>query len=109
MEAQGQQKDRPKKGFKVGAGEDRFNKSSNVPGKSGGCNVSGKDTDGDLLILEEVDINKGGPPLHVYYKQDEWVYVMEGEYIRKVGDEIFSCKPATQYSLLVNCLIPMPK
>ena len=36
---------------------------------------------------------KGGPPLHVHQGEDEWFYVMEGEYVAQVGDERFTLTP----------------
>ena len=54
--------------------------------------VSGKDTGGELLIFEHKDMGKGGPPRHVHFEQDEWFYVIEGEYAFEVGDEKFRLK-----------------
>lgn len=93
LQAQTLQVDRPKKGFKVEAGKDRFNKNSEQPDKRSSCKVSGKDTSGDLLIYEETHTRKGGPPLHVHHREDEWFYVLEGEFMMKVGDDTFYCKP----------------
>jgi mannose-6-phosphate isomerase-like protein (cupin superfamily) len=54
--------------------------------------VSGKDTGGELLIFEHRDMGKGGPPRHVHFDQDEWFYVIEGEYAFEVGGEKFRLK-----------------
>ena len=39
------------------------------------------------------DKKKGGPALHVHHFQDEWFYVIKGEFIVKVGDETFTLSP----------------
>ena len=36
---------------------------------------------------------KGGPPLHVHQVEDEWFYVIEGEFVVQVGDERFRFTP----------------
>lgn len=88
--------DRPNKAFKVAAGKDRFNDSITTdPGNPDGihdCKVSGKDTEGDLYIFEASRKTKGGPDLHRHAALDEWFYILEGEYIFKVGEEEFRLK-----------------
>jgi len=87
---------RTDKGFKVKAGEDRFNEhhamkivTSNVLDTK----VSSRDTDGDLTILEQTGLTpKGGPPLHIHPFQDEIFYVLEGEYLFQVGSDRFPMK-----------------
>lgn len=37
-------------------------------------------------------IKNGGPPLHYHFEQDEWWYVLDGEFLFKVGDETFTAK-----------------
>jgi quercetin dioxygenase-like cupin family protein len=36
---------------------------------------------------------KGGPGRHFHHEQDEWFYVVEGEYIFEVGKELIRLKP----------------
>jgi uncharacterized cupin superfamily protein len=44
----------------------------------------------DTRPLEEsTREKKGGPPLHYHFEQDEWWYVLEGEFLFKVGDQTF--------------------
>lgn len=50
--------------------------------------VSGQDTGGDLCIYDTIRSTKGGPPLHRHYFQDEWFYIIRGEFLAKVGDEM---------------------
>jgi len=81
------------KGFKVDAGKDRFNESITLfEGDTFYGKVSTKDTDGDMYIFESTRDKKGGPPLHYHYEQDEWWYILEGEFLFKVGDQTFTAK-----------------
>lgn len=81
------------KGFKVDAGKDRFEKSISLfEGDTFYTKVSTADTDGALYIFESTRDKKGGPPLHYHYEQDEWWYILEGEFLFKVGDETFTAK-----------------
>ncbi len=41
----------------------------------------------NLLVLENVFHAKGGPARHLHLDQDEWFYVVEGEFQMEVGDE----------------------
>lgn len=86
-------KDRDNKGFKVGAGKDRFDKSITLfEGDTFYTKVSGKDTDGDMYVFESTRIKEGGPVLHTHYETDEWWYVLQGEFLIKVGDKIYEAK-----------------
>lgn len=81
------------KGIKVDAGKDRFDESISLhEGDIFFCKVSTKDTDGDLYIFESTRGKKGGPPLHYHFEQDEWWYIVEGEFLFKVGEETFTAK-----------------
>jgi len=50
------------------------------------------DTGGAVHIFEHTDMDKGGPPRHVHHAQDEWFYVVKGDYVMEVGDERFHLK-----------------
>jgi mannose-6-phosphate isomerase-like protein (cupin superfamily) len=85
--------ERPKKGFKVDAGKDRSDKSITLlEGDTFFTKISTKDTDGDLYVYESSRVKKGGPALHTHFDQDEWWYVLQGEFMIKVGDEIVQAK-----------------
>lgn len=57
------------------------------------CKVSAKDTGGELCIYDTIRHTKGGPALHLHHHQDEWFYVMRGEFVVKVGEETFHLRP----------------
>lgn len=91
--AQAKNKGRIDKGFKVGAGEDRFgDKIRPFDGDSFFTKVSSKDTDGELYVFESTRLEEGGPALHYHFDQDEWWYVLEGEFLIKVGDITYEAK-----------------
>ena len=86
-------KNREKTGYKTSAGEDRFQKPINLfEGDTFYTKVSTKDTDGDLYIYESSRVKKGGPALHFHYSQDECWYILEGEFLIKVGDQLYNTK-----------------
>ena len=82
---------RTSKGFKISAGEARFGKHFKMKGVTINIldtKISGKDTDNDLVVFEQTGLTlKGGPPLHIHPNQDEWFYIIEGEYVFQVGEE----------------------
>jgi quercetin dioxygenase-like cupin family protein len=79
------------KGFKVNAGDTRSGKHYKMKGITSNTldiKISGSDTDGGLAVFEQIgQTPKGGPPLHLHTKQDEWFYILEGEYLFQVGEE----------------------
>jgi mannose-6-phosphate isomerase-like protein (cupin superfamily) len=91
--AKGYKNYRDKKGFMVGVGKDRLNKSLSLfEGDTFFCKVSTNDTDGQIYIFESTRVKEGGPPLHYHFDQDEWWYVIQGQFIIKVGDDLFQAK-----------------
>ena len=81
------------KAFKVDSGKDRFGKSISLfEGDTFSCKVSTKDTDGDIYMFESVRVKNGGPSFHYHYNQDEWWYVLQGEFVIKVGEEVHQLK-----------------
>jgi mannose-6-phosphate isomerase-like protein (cupin superfamily) len=55
--------------------------------------VSTLDTDGALSVAEITSLHKGGPARHLHHAQDEWFYVLEGEYVIEVGEERYEPGP----------------
>lgn len=55
--------------------------------------LSGRDTSGELFIFQHTDMGKGGPPRHVHHAQDEWFYVVKGEFAMEVGDQKYRLGP----------------
>jgi len=89
-DAQANPSGRPNKGFKVAANKDRYQEELLIMGGRFDCKVSAKDTDGDLLVYDTVRQSKGGPAFHLHHQQDEWFYVIKGDFIVKVGEETYN-------------------
>ena len=87
---------RTEKGFKVGSGEARFGTHYKMKGVTQNIldiKISGKDTENDLAVFEQTGLTpNGGPPLHIHPHQDEWFYVIEGEYLFQVGEDKYEMK-----------------
>jgi len=82
-----------RKGFKVASGSDRNQKPISLfEGDTFYTKVSQKDTDRSLYVFESTRVKKGGPALHYHYDQDETWYVLEGEFLIKVGEETYNAK-----------------
>jgi quercetin dioxygenase-like cupin family protein len=85
------------KGFKVASGEARFGRHYKMKGvtlNTLDIKISGKDTEKDLAVFEQTGSTpKGGPPLHIHPHQDEWFYIIEGEYLFQVGEDNYPMKP----------------
>ena len=47
----------------------------------------------NTFILENTFHQKGGPARHLHYQQDEWFYVLDGEFIFEVGPKRMRLKP----------------
>ncbi len=45
-----------------------------------------------MYVFESSRVKKGGPPLHSHYTQDEWFYILEGEFIFRVDEQNFTAK-----------------
>lgn len=85
-----------KKGFKVSKGEARFGEHYKMKGVTLNqldIKISSSDTAGDLAVFEQTGLTaKGGPPLHIHPFQDEWFYVIEGDYLFRVGNDKYNMK-----------------
>lgn len=99
------QEDTAKRVIPVQQAQDRFNERIPIGAKSSiDRKVSAKDTGGSWSLFEAHWRSKGGPPLHVHHGQDEWFYVIEGQYVVQVGGERFRLTPGD--SLLAPRLVP---
>ena len=57
--------------------------------------VSGKQTNGAFTVLSETSPPGGGTPLHTHHKEDEALYVLEGEYEIQCGDQTVRAGPGS--------------
>jgi quercetin dioxygenase-like cupin family protein len=68
-------------------GESRFAFASAAQAQTSPCKVSSEDTDGACTVFELSALPRSGPFLHVHHREDEWYYVLSGEFIFRVGGE----------------------
>jgi mannose-6-phosphate isomerase-like protein (cupin superfamily) len=87
----------------VAADEDRFGEHRSLGISTITFKVTPHDSSG-LLIIENTFREKGGPARHLHYEQDEWFYVVHGEFQFEVGSEKFQLKPGD--SLLAPRQVP---
>ncbi|WP_373057648.1 cupin domain-containing protein [Zunongwangia sp. H14] len=82
--------------FKVKAGASRFGKHYKMKAVTLNIldiKISSKDTANALAVFEQTGLTpNGGPPLHTHPDQDEWFYVIEGDYIFQVGKKKYHIK-----------------
>lgn len=87
---------RPKEGLFIRANESRFDgEQKTMTTDLLRCVVSNKDTDGQLLMGTTMPPSmkyKGGPPLHVHEHQEEIFFVVAGEFLIQLGEEVFLAK-----------------
>lgn len=87
---------RTNKGFKVNSGDARFGvhfKMKGVTLNTLDIKISGDDTNSELAVFEQTGLTpNGGPPMHIHPYQDEWFYIIEGEYLFQVGDDKYQMK-----------------
>lgn len=66
--------------------------------------ISSRDTGGAFAVFEGRTQPLGGPPLHRHRDQDEWWYIIEGEYRFEVdGQEIYAAAGATVFAPRGSC------
>lgn len=101
-------------------GEDRYSFHRVLPNGTTTFKVSTKDCRGDFFAMQHHHTAKGGPPRHLHRNEDEWFYVLEGEYLVEVGGQLhtlhvgdsvlgpreishaFACNSATGGRLLIT-------
>lgn len=76
----------------VSRGEDRLGERHVLGVSTTAFKVLTQDTGGGLFIIEHASQRKGGPPRHLHHNEDEWFYVLEGEYIAEIGSDRFQLK-----------------
>lgn len=79
---------------KVSAGHDRFERQRKVFGAMPfAIKLTAQDVGDGWLILEQANAYRGGPPRHLHHDQDEWFYVIEGEYVVEVAGQQYPLGP----------------
>jgi quercetin dioxygenase-like cupin family protein len=69
----------------VNPGESRFLFSSAQQAKLTPCKLTSEDSAGALSAFELSALPQTGPYQHVHHREDEWYYVLSGEFLFKAG------------------------
>lgn len=76
----------------VSADEDQFGEFRGFGVSKITFKVTPKTSDG-VLIIENTFHAKGGPAKHLHFDQEEWFYVVEGEFLFEIGEERAKLQP----------------
>jgi mannose-6-phosphate isomerase-like protein (cupin superfamily) len=80
-------------GFMVEAAKSRSGKPITLlEGDTFTTKVATADTDGDIYVYESTRSKEGGPNHHYHFNQDEWWYVLQGEFLIRIGDTTYQAK-----------------
>ncbi len=66
-------------------GENRFAYTVLELRTGAACKLTNDDSAGACSLFELVVLPRTGPPRHVHHRQDEWYYVLAGEFLFEVG------------------------
>ena len=81
------------KAVRLARGEDRLGEHHTIGVSTTDFKVLTKESRGDLFVMEHRSPKKGGPPRHLHHNEDEWFYVIEGDYVAEIGSDRFHLKP----------------
>ena len=89
------------RGFKVAAGEARFAEQIAINGEPIACKVSSQDTNGAMCVFEITGTtgNSCGPR-HAHHDQDEWIYIIDGEFDFEIGEQLMRARTGETVFLL---------
>jgi quercetin dioxygenase-like cupin family protein len=82
-------------------GENRFAFASPAQAQTSPCKVSNEDSGGVCTIFEMNALPRSGPFQHVHHREDEWYYVLDGEFLFRAAGE--------EYRLLTGGSIWLPR
>jgi quercetin dioxygenase-like cupin family protein len=74
---------------KVPSGHDRLNEQHSIGVSDTTFKVLTDETGGNVFVMEQSNHKKGGPPRHLHYDEEEYFYVIDGNYVAEVGTERF--------------------
>jgi mannose-6-phosphate isomerase-like protein (cupin superfamily) len=82
-------------------GESRFAFANPAQAKASPCKVTSEDSAGACTVFEMRVLPRSGPFLHVHHREDEWYYVLSGEFVFRAGSE--------EHTLLAGAGIWLPR
>ncbi|NWF78783.1 MAG: cupin domain-containing protein [Chloroflexi bacterium] len=89
--------------LRVPAGADRFGEQRSLGISTIDFKLIPQDSQ-SLLVIENTFHARGGPARHLHYEQDEWFYILEGDFSFEVGAERSTLRPGD--SLLAPRQVP---
>jgi mannose-6-phosphate isomerase-like protein (cupin superfamily) len=72
---------RPIPPFTVKANDTRIGRKLNIGDEEFSVKISSRDTNGAFTVLAGLVPPMGGPPLHRHLFQDEWFYIVDGQFL----------------------------
>ena len=78
--------------FVVNSADPRSGQVFRLLGETIVVKVSSADTSGLFAVVVETTPPGSGPPLHQHSREDEWFYVLDGEYRFLVGEEMLTVR-----------------
>jgi len=79
--------------FVVKAGKDRIGRTLHVFGAETSVKISSHDTGGAYAVMEASTPPSSGPPLHLHQREDEWWYILEGNFLFEIDDNSVHAGP----------------
>jgi quercetin dioxygenase-like cupin family protein len=76
-------------------GQPRTEPTWNLPGSQITALVTGQQTQGNLLILEQTMVLNGGVPLHINHREDESFHLVDGTYLFEVAGTLKELGPGS--------------
>jgi quercetin dioxygenase-like cupin family protein len=71
-------------------GENRFPYTSAKQAERSPCKLTSDDSKGELSIFELNVPSRSGPVRHVHHREDEWCYILAGDFVFEVGRERYT-------------------
>ena len=78
--------------LRVASDQDQFGEHRGLGVSEITFKVTPRDSHG-LFIIENTFHQKGGPAKHFHYEQEEWFYIVEGDFLLEVGEDKFQLSP----------------
>ena len=85
--------------FVVKAGKNRIGGTLHVFGAEASVKISSSDSGGAYAVMEACTPPNSGPPLHLHQREDEWWYILDGNFLFEIdgnsvhagpGDTVFA-------------------
>jgi mannose-6-phosphate isomerase-like protein (cupin superfamily) len=79
--------------FVVKADKDRIGGTLNALGVETSVKISSNDSGGAYSMMETSYPPNTGPPLHLHHREDEWWYILEGNFVFEIDGERLHAGP----------------